>query len=72
MGFGEYPREYNVRIHGPYDPSRYYGKRKRSFNILRYGVGISMRFWFLIVELAAFRIVISRDPSSGRDKLARR
>ncbi|XP_078034358.1 ATP synthase, subunit F [Augochlora pura] len=23
---GEYPPEYNRQIHGPYDPSRYYGK----------------------------------------------
>ncbi|MPC22288.1 putative ATP synthase subunit f, mitochondrial [Portunus trituberculatus] len=26
MGFGEYPLEYNAKIHGPYDPARYYGK----------------------------------------------
>jgi len=25
---GEYPPEYNPRIHGPYDPSRNYGKRE--------------------------------------------
>lgn len=24
--FLEYPKEYNPRVHGPYDPSRYYGK----------------------------------------------
>jgi len=28
FGFGEYPAEYNPRIHGPYDPSRNYGKGK--------------------------------------------
>ena len=27
FGFGEYPAEYNPRVHGTYDPSRYYGKR---------------------------------------------
>jgi len=26
FGLGEYPPEYNPRIHGPYDPSRNYGK----------------------------------------------
>lgn len=28
MGWGEYPPEYNARVHGPYDPARFYGKRK--------------------------------------------
>uniref|UniRef100_A0A646QEM3 ATPase-f n=1 Tax=Hemiscolopendra marginata TaxID=943146 RepID=A0A646QEM3_9MYRI len=23
---GQYPKEYNEKIHGPYDPARYYGK----------------------------------------------
>lgn len=26
MGFGDYPAEYDAKIHGPYDPARYYGK----------------------------------------------
>lgn len=28
MAFGDYPKEYNPAVHGPYDPARYYGKRK--------------------------------------------
>lgn len=28
MGLGEYPAEYNPKVHGPYDPARYYGKGK--------------------------------------------
>lgn len=28
MGFGDYPAEYDPKIHGPYDPARYYGKGK--------------------------------------------
>lgn len=28
MGFGDYPAEYNPKVHGVYDPARYYGKRK--------------------------------------------
>lgn len=31
MGFGDYPAEYNPAKHGPYDPSRFYGKRKYQF-----------------------------------------
>ncbi|XP_035228303.1 putative ATP synthase subunit f, mitochondrial [Stegodyphus dumicola] len=26
-GFGRYPAGYNERVHGPYDPSVYYGKK---------------------------------------------
>ncbi|XP_076050754.1 ATP synthase, subunit F [Oratosquilla oratoria] len=26
MGWGEYPAEYNPKVHGPYDPARFYGK----------------------------------------------
>ncbi|KAF2903401.1 hypothetical protein ILUMI_02779 [Ignelater luminosus] len=26
MGFGDYPAEYNPKVHGPFDPARYYGK----------------------------------------------
>ena len=28
MAWGEYPAEYNPKVHGPYDPARYYGKGK--------------------------------------------
>lgn len=28
MGFGDYPAEYNPKIHGIYDPARFYGKRE--------------------------------------------
>jgi len=26
MAWGEYPAEYNAKVHGPYDPARWYGK----------------------------------------------
>ncbi|PVD39099.1 hypothetical protein C0Q70_01727 [Pomacea canaliculata] len=26
MGFGDYPAEFNPKIHGPYHPGRFYGK----------------------------------------------
>nr|SVE92787.1 EOG090X0JXG [Megafenestra aurita] len=26
MAWGEYPAEYNPKVHGPYDPARFYGK----------------------------------------------
>jgi hypothetical protein len=28
MNIGHYPKEYNPRIHGIYNPASYYGKRK--------------------------------------------
>uniref|UniRef100_T1JMH3 ATP synthase subunit f, mitochondrial n=1 Tax=Strigamia maritima TaxID=126957 RepID=T1JMH3_STRMM len=28
---GQYPKEYNSKVHGPYDPSRYYGKPDTAF-----------------------------------------
>lgn len=28
MGYGEYPAAYNPKVHGPYDPARFYGKGK--------------------------------------------
>lgn len=28
MAIGDYPAEYDAKIHGPYDPARYYGKRE--------------------------------------------
>lgn len=31
MALGDYPEEYNPKIHGPYDPSRYYGKPDTPF-----------------------------------------
>lgn len=31
MGFGDYPAEYNPKIHGIYDPARFYGKREYQY-----------------------------------------
>jgi len=28
FGIGEYPAEFNAKVHGPYDPARFYGKRE--------------------------------------------
>lgn len=28
MRIGKYAEEYNSKLHGPYDPTRYYGKKK--------------------------------------------
>lgn len=36
MGFGDYPIEYDAKIHGPYDPARYYGKRKSKISYVTY------------------------------------
>ncbi|XP_064477693.1 putative ATP synthase subunit f, mitochondrial [Ornithodoros turicata] len=35
MGFGDYPAEYNPKVHGPYDPARYYGKPDVPFSELK-------------------------------------
>lgn len=37
MRFGEYPIEYNPKIHGVYDPARYYGKPDIPFGQLKLG-----------------------------------
>ncbi|CAH0719591.1 unnamed protein product, partial [Brenthis ino] len=31
MAIGDYPKEYNPAVHGPYDPARYYGKPDTPF-----------------------------------------
>lgn len=31
MGFGDYPAEYNPKVHGIYDPARFYGKGKYKY-----------------------------------------
>uniref|UniRef100_A0A224Y2P4 Putative atp synthase subunit f mitochondrial n=1 Tax=Panstrongylus lignarius TaxID=156445 RepID=A0A224Y2P4_9HEMI len=37
MGFGDYPVEYNPKVHGPYDPARYYGKPDTPFGQVKLG-----------------------------------
>ncbi|XP_076345263.1 ATP synthase, subunit F [Tachypleus tridentatus] len=37
MGFGDYPAEYNPKVHGPYDPARYYGKADIPFGEVKVG-----------------------------------
>ena len=32
--YNPYPPEYNARIHGPYDPQRYYGSRRCKWFVL--------------------------------------
>ena len=29
LGLGELPKEYNPKVHGPYDPAVYYGPSKK-------------------------------------------
>ena len=33
--FNEYPRDFNPRVHGPYCPWRYYGKRKNVYTVAK-------------------------------------
>lgn len=44
MGIGEYPDGYEPRIHGPYDPARYYGPKDTPFGEVRLK---DLGAWFL-------------------------
>ncbi|KAH1015973.1 hypothetical protein HUJ04_007272 [Dendroctonus ponderosae] len=35
LNFGQYPIEYDPKIHGPYDPARFYGKPDTPFGQLK-------------------------------------
>eukprot|EP00094_Tigriopus_californicus_P004929 TCALIF_04747-PA protein Name:"Similar to CG4692 Putative ATP synthase subunit f, mitochondrial (Drosophila melanogaster)" AED:0.06 eAED:0.06 QI:0/-1/0/1/-1/1/1/0/117 len=37
FGFGELPKEYNVKIHGPYDPAVYYGPKDTPLSEVKLG-----------------------------------
>jgi len=37
FNIGEYPPEYNPKIHGPYDPSRNYGKGRNFWLFALFG-----------------------------------
>ncbi|ROT72176.1 putative ATP synthase subunit f, mitochondrial [Penaeus vannamei] len=37
MALGEYPAEYNPKVHGPYDPARFYGKPDTPFGQVKLG-----------------------------------
>jgi len=37
LGIGEYPPGYNANVHGPYDPSRFYGKPDAKFTEVKLG-----------------------------------
>ncbi|CAO1411335.1 unnamed protein product [Diamesa tonsa] len=37
MAFGDYPVEYNPKVHGVYDPARYYGKPDTPFTQTKVG-----------------------------------
>merc|ERR1711912_88162 len=37
LGIGQYPPEFNHKIHGPYNPARYYGKPDTPFGQVKLG-----------------------------------
>lgn len=37
MAIGDYPVEYNPKVHGPYDPARFYGKPDTPFSQVKLG-----------------------------------
>lgn len=47
MAIGDYPAEYNPKVHGPYDPARYYGTPDTPFSQLKLG---EVTIFFSIVK----------------------
>lgn len=43
--YGCYPKEYNREVHGPYDPSRYYGKGELLPQIKNFWTRVLVFFW---------------------------
>lgn len=37
FGLGELPKEYNPKVHGPYDPAIYYGPRDKALGEVKLG-----------------------------------
>merc|ERR1712122_49463 len=37
FGLGELPKEYNPKVHGPYDPAVYYGPKAKAFGDVKLG-----------------------------------
>lgn len=60
MAYGDYPAEYNPKVHGPYDPARYYGKRKCT-NISSLLVQLQIETFF---EILNWDFVIKRAVAS--------
>ncbi|XP_018566403.1 putative ATP synthase subunit f, mitochondrial [Anoplophora glabripennis] len=59
MAFGDYPAEYNPKVHGPYDPARYYGKPDTPFSQVKLG------------ELASWFGRRSKHPSAAAGAVSR-
>ncbi|XP_063533582.1 putative ATP synthase subunit f, mitochondrial [Cydia strobilella] len=52
MGLGDYPKEYDPKTHGPYDPAKYYGKPDTPFGEVK------------LMELPAWFARRSKSPSA--------
>ena len=58
-GIGEYPADYNPKIHGPYYPNRYYGKRKiYKFSKLIFLLSRSLAIFIKMFNVNGFRYII--------------
>ncbi|XP_058979034.1 putative ATP synthase subunit f, mitochondrial [Musca domestica] len=53
MAFGDYLAEYNPKVHGPYDPARYYGKADVPFGQVKLG---ELGAWFAGIAGAFSRV----------------
>jgi hypothetical protein len=54
----EYPKEYNPRVHGPFNPSVYYGPKTQAFSEVKLGdvakwIGQREKSWTSIVNMAS-------------------
>lgn len=45
MGIGDYPAEYNPKVHGPYDPARFYGTPDTPLSQVKLGEVIFIFFF---------------------------
>ncbi|XP_021695303.1 putative ATP synthase subunit f, mitochondrial [Aedes aegypti] len=68
MIFGDYPAKYNPKIHGPYDPVRYYGKPDTPGEVDRIGclvnVGGMVLFYAKMKQRRNYKYHYTKAPGS--------
>merc|ERR1712168_736122 len=57
MGLGDYPIDYNPKVHGPYDPARFYGKADTALAQVKLG---ELGSWLGRRSIAGIPSAISR------------
>ncbi|XP_037093697.1 putative ATP synthase subunit f, mitochondrial [Pollicipes pollicipes] len=71
MGFGDYPVEFNPKVHGPYDPARWYGKPDTPLSQVKLG---ELGGWLGRRQKSpqAMTAAISRGQWAGQGQVTRR